>query len=404
MKGFFFLVLLSGLAASAQAVSFEPSLQVDVRAGHVTQRSPQMDDFAWTGQLYAVPALQLSDNGSLVPLFAYLRSDSDAVVTEDSFFVEDDTFLARPLYRYTLNDRWDLKAWGDARRDVTMENYQAKWSEGLYDYEEFGGGAGATWKHAGSSLSTVDLGLEVLHRAYPNWHELVAVSGVTQTGTVVGGRNYYDKDYFGYKATLAFNGPSQGRWTWTANLTYEDEDYTDALVETNQGFVLGDSLRRDHYGYLDANLNYIDGAWLMGLTVDVAGNLSNGNVLDGSQAVFIPGYYDYLSEQLGGSVTRAWDSGKGPSVTLQASLLNRDYNGPDGTGRLIQNPNLRYAKGKENDVEQRYHFDFRWPLMWKLALVGNVDYTVALSNQTTLGAYHPAYSLLQGMAGLQYKL
>ena len=404
MRGFCLVVLLAGLAASTQAVSFEPSLQVDVRAGHVSQPSPAMDDFAWTGQLYAVPALQLSDNGALVPLFAYIRSDSDAVVEEDSFFVEDDIFLARPLYRYTLNDTWDLKVWGDARRAVTLESYQAQWSEGIYDYEEFGGGVGATWKHAGASLSTVDLGLELLHRGYPNWHELVAVGGVTQTGTVVAGQNYYDKDYVGYKATLAFNGPSQGRWTWTANLTYEDEDYTDALVETNQGFLAGQSLRRDHYGYLDANLTRIEGAWLEALTLDVAGDLSNGNVLDSGHSQFIPGYYDYLSEQLGLAVTRAWDNGKGPSVTVQASLLNRDYSGPGDTGRLVQNPDLTYAKGKEEDVEQRYHIDGRWPLMWKLALVANVDYTVALSNQATLGAYHPAYTLLQALAGLQYKL
>jgi hypothetical protein len=404
MKTHLLAGLLAVLAASAQAVSFEPSLQMDVRAGHVSQPSPAMDDFAWAGQLYAIPALQLSDRSSLVPLFAYMRTDSDAVVEEDSFFVEDDIFLARPLYSYTLNDSWDLKAWGDARRAVTLESYQAQWSEGIYDYEEFGGGVGATWKHAGANLSTVDMGLELLHRGYPNWHELVAISGVTQTGTVVGGQNYYDKDYVGYKATLAFNSPSQGRWTWTANLTYEDEDYTDALVETNQGFQVGDSLRRDHYGYVDANLTRIQGAWLAALTLDLAGDLSNGNVLDSGHAQYIPGYYDYLSEQLGLSVTRAWDAGKGPSLTLQASLLNRDYSGPGDGGRLIQNPDLSYTKGKEEDVEQRYHIDGRWPLMWKLALVANVDYTVALSNQTTLGAYHPTYTLLQAMAGLQYKL
>ena len=155
---------------------------------------------------------------------------------------------------------------------------------------------------------------------------------------------------------------------------------------------------------LDAQLTRIQGAYLTALTLDVSGDLSNGNLLDGGHAQFIPGYYDYLSEQLGLAVTRAWDNGKGPSVTLQASILNRDYSGPGDSGRLIQNPDLTYAKGKEEDVEQRYHIDGRWPLMWKLALVANVDYTVALSNQATLGAYHPTYTLFEALAGLQYKL
>ena len=390
--------LLACLAPlTVQAMQFQPTLQVDVRAGHVSQPSPASDNFAWNGQLVALPALQVSQNGTFLPLFAYLRSDSDAVVEEEAFFVEDNTFLARPLYRYALNDRWDLKAWGDARRVVTLESYQVAWSKGVYDYEEFGGALGATWKPAGPTLASVDFGVELLHRCYDNWHELSAL--------VVAGQNYYNKDYVGYKATLGFNGPSKGLWTWATSLSYLDRDYPDALVGSNQGVNAGDSLRRDHYGYLDARLSRGQGGWLLDLTLDVAGNLSNQNYLaTGTTPTFEPGYYDYLSEQLGAALTHVWKEGHGPSLTLQASLLNRDYSGPNGIGRLIQNPDLTYTMGKENDLEQRYHLDGRWPLRWKLALVANVDYTVATSNQATLGAYRPAYTLLQAMAGLQYKL
>jgi hypothetical protein len=399
-------LILSAVALTAVpafAFDFQPSLQADVRAGDVNMKNPPSNDFAWNGQVVFAPAMQLNDRNSLLPVFAYLVQSSDAVVEEDSFFVEDHLFLAKPELIHVLNSDWNLKAWGDARRAVTMESYQAPWSTGVYDYEQFGGGAGATWKTDSPRLASVDLGLEVLHRGYPNWHE-IAGTALSPTGAVVGGQNYYDKDYVGYQLTVGLNGQRNGQWTWTANLTYLDRDYTDALVETANGYQVGDSLRRDHFGDLDAHLSRTMAYFLLDLTGELTGNLSNANGLDAGAAQYIPGFYDYLSEEAGLALTYAPRGGNGPSITASASLLNRYYSGPNDSGRQILNPNGKYALGKEDDVEQRYHLDGRWPILWHLAVVANVDYTIARSNEYQLNGYRPGYDLIQAMAGLQYKL
>jgi hypothetical protein len=400
MRSFYLLGALAFLAAPASALEFKPLVQADVLAGHETQPMTAVDNFAWTGQLYLLPAVQLTPTSSFLPLLAYLRQDSDVVVEEDSFFTEQDSFLARPLYRLALNGRWDLKVWGDARRTVTIENPKQAWSTGLYDYEEFGGGAGAVWKASGDRLNSLDLGLEVLHRGYMNWHELSS-DLVAQDGMI---QNYYDKDYVGYKADLKLVGARQGRWDWNADLSYLYRAFTDALVDSGNGLIPGDSRREDHYGYLDAKLTRTQGDWTLDVSLDVAGNLSNMNYVDAATAVYLPGMDDYLSEQLGLALTFAPHGDQGPSATAQASLLNRDYQGPGGIGRSIRNLDGTFAKGKENDLEQRYHLDGRWPLMWGVALVADVDFTNTTSNQSLFNGYQPAYELFQAMAGLQYKL
>lgn len=396
------LILVTGLVAGpAQAMEFQPAVQGDLRFGHETQPLTAADNFAWAGQLVLLPAIQWSPSSSFLPLFAYLRQDSDVVVEEDSFFTEQDSFLARPLYRRVLNDAWDLKAWGDARRNVTMESYQQAWSTGLYDYEEYGGGVGAVWKARGSFLGSLDLALELLHRAYPNWHELSADLIHLTDGSV---ENYYNKDYVGYKGALKLLGARRGAWAWNGSLDYLYRAYTDALVEQQGGFIPGADRRQDQSAYLEARLVHSRTDWVTALSLDVAGCLSNQNYVDTGLAVYVPGINDYLSQQLGLALTYAPQGTGGPAMTTQVSLLNRDYQGPGGIGRNIRNPDGTFAMGKENDVEQRYHLDGRWPLLGGLAVVANLDYTVASSNQSLFNGYQPNYVLFQILGGLQYNL
>jgi hypothetical protein len=396
MRKTFGLLMLTALAAPASAFDFKPLLQADARAGHETEASTAQDNFAWDGQLFFLPSLGFGSAGSFLPLFAYLRDDRDVVVEEDSMTVERDTFLARPLYRYSLSPSLDLKAWGSAKRAVTLESYQVAWSEGLYDYEEYGGGVGVTYKRPGKDLTSADLGLELLHRGYPNWHE----SGVSLTA----GANYYDKDYDGTKLTLSLAGPGGPGWGWHSDWTYLYRGYTDALLEDINGFQPGTS-REDQFIFSESHLTWMAGAWTADLDLELTANLSNENYIDTSAAQYMSGFYDFESELLGPSITYAPRGPAGPSLILGLSILNRTYLSPGGkTGRLIRNDDGTYAQADEADVEQRYHIDGGIPLGAGLSLVGNADYTVVQSNQSVIGTYRPAYDLFRFDLGLRYRL
>lgn len=381
------------VATAAQAVEFHPLLQLEGRGIYENQQVSARSDFGSTANLFVVPALDFGPRWSLAPVLAYLREGRGLVIEEGSFFTSQNTFLAKPVLRYRASSAWDLKAWGSAKRAVNQEAEGEAWSIGLYDFEEFGGGVGLDW-HPGGGLEKASLGLEVMHRGYPNWHELGA--------TATRGLNYYSKDYNGWKLALDLAGDRKAAWGWKTGVTVLQKYYSDSLlVNAADGTLDYDKLRSDNLiRYNLGGRASFTPQWSANLDLAVDWNNSNQNFYDGAFGQREPGFYDYLSVGGGPSLTWTPSGNEGPGLTASLSLTNRTYD-----GRLVRHSDGSYTRSKQADFEQRYGLDGRWPIFTKgLALVGGLDYLLSSSNQGFEQNLRYTYDLFNANLGLQYRL
>lgn len=385
--------LLAALAAQASAFDFRPAVQADGRFSWDSQQASAKSSFGGTGSLFAIPAMGFSPRLSLSPVLAAIAQGRGLVIEEDSFFVRRFTFLAKPTLRWKADDNWDLRLWAGAKRAVNEETDSEAWSLGLYDWEEYSAGIGADWKPGRAWLEKAALGLELQHRAYPNWHE----SGVA----IVGNHNYYSKDYWGTRLALDMNSPRKERWGWDGGLSLLLRDYSDSLQVRKDGTLDPDVLRQDLLTRLDFNPRMPLGeTFNLVLNVNLDWNASNQNFFDPTQNQPVMDFYGYWS--FGGGPTLAWapKGPEGPTLSAGATLTNRTY-----TGRLIQDPDGTYRQGKQADLEQHYSLDGRWPFWLRgLAAVSSIDYLNVLSNQGYQVRVRNTYDLFTATLGLQYKL
>jgi hypothetical protein len=238
------LGLLLLLPSLAPAFEFQPAARLNAQGSYSS--IPPAADFGALGDLFLVPAMR-QGNWSVVPLFAALGQTSEKAVLEDAFFVESYTFMAKPQ----LN--WDRGAvtydvFGVAKRTINKETSTEVWSTGRYDYEEYGVGLGATWKAPWRFLGSSSASLEMLHRSYMNYHEL----------TTLDNKDYYSKDYSGWKLDLATASHRDVDLPWTLAYTLLIRNFTDDLYVNPDGTLDLNTLRHDQLHRLDASLQ---GLW-----------------------------------------------------------------------------------------------------------------------------------------------
>jgi len=382
------LALFLVAPALAPALDFQPAARFN---GELSYSSlPPTATWGLVGNAFLLPAMH-QGNWTLLPLFAALGQTSENSIEEDSFFVESYTFLDKPQLRYKRGDL-TYRVWGDAKHAFNKQTSGEVWSEGLYDYEEYGVGLGAEWKLLPMTLSA---GLEDLHRTYPNYHELGTV--------VVNGKDYYSKDYDGWKLTLGATADKEARLPWSLNYTLLFRNYTDSyrIQGTGPGDQIGvldlTTLRHDMLNHVEAAMQgALSQHFAWGTTAGFDWNISNEGFFDVTQpADFNADFYGYISEILGLSLTWLPGAADGPSLTPSYLLTNFNY-----TGRLIRQPDGTFTQGVEEDIQHRLGLDGRWPLRPWVALTGGVSYTSVQSNQEFISSLRNSYELFKANLGL----
>jgi hypothetical protein len=379
------LILLA--PAAAPAFEFKPAARFNVAGSYSS--IPPTSSWGANGDLFLLPAMKQGD-WSLIPLFAAIGKTSEKAVLEDTFFVESYTFLAKPQLRWQRGTS-TYRVFGGAKRAINKETTTEVWSAGRYDYEEYGVGLGGAWK-PWDFLGEVKASLEDLHRTYMNYHEL---------GTaVVGGKNYYSKDYDGWKFVVGTEAKKDSALLWTFDYTLLLKNYTDSYLETKDKKPdLDAGLRRDQLHRFDGGLQGPLGhqmAWGVDLGFDL--NLSNQGYLDPTTFVFDQDFYGYFSETLGGSLTWFPRGPEGPSLTPAYSLTLRNY-----TGRSIRNPSGEFTAGKQADTEHTVSLNGRWPLLKWAALTGGMDYYSVQSNQAFVLRIKNTFDVFRAKLGVDLK-
>ncbi len=229
-------------------------------------------------------------------------------------------------------------------------------------------------------------GLEPLHRTYPNYHELGTV--------VVEDKNYYSKDYNGWKLTLGADSDKNARLPWSVNYTLLFRDYTDAyLIQGNGssqqvGLLDLTTLRHDMLHHVEAGMQgAFNQHFAWGTTAGFDWNVSNQGFFDINQPdKFNSDFYGYISEMLGLAVTWFPGASDGPSLTPSYTITNLNY-----TGRLIRWTDGTFTQGIEEDIQHRLGLDGRWPLRPWIAVTGSVSY-LSVQSQSRAGQ-QPAQQL-----------
>ena len=356
------LLLAPGLA---QALEFKPSARLN-GAGSYTS-VPPIGSLGVNGDLFLVPALKQGD-WTLLPLLAATGRSADNSVLEDAFFIESYNFMAKPQLRWQRGDA-SYRLLGGAKRSINKETVAEVWSEGLYDYEEYSAGLGGSWKALLGFLGDTSLTLERLHRTYVNFHE---------NGTsLVGGKNYYSKDYDGTKLSLGLASTQEARLPWDLNYSLLLKDYTDSYLVKVDGTLDAGALRHDQLHHLDGDLLGMLGekiAW--GAQAGFDANVSDQGYFDPTELQFNEDFYGYLAESLGGNLTWLPRGQDGPTLGLVYVFTLRNY-----TGRLVRNPDGQFTQGKQADTEHLLSLSGRWPLYRWMAVTSGVDYDSVQSNQ-----------------------
>lgn len=391
MQSKYVLAALLAASSSAFAFSFKPAVKAEFRGVFESQQATKSDDFSGQGNLFLVPGMDLSEKLSLSPVLAYILKsrDRDVYPDEELPFAQSHTFLGKPVFKYNLNDKWDAKLWGTAKHTINRETRGEDWSKGLYDYEEFGVGAGTDWKPAAWGIGKGSLGLEYHHRDYPNWHEAAAY--LTQN------KNYYTKDYNGLKLSLDVASPKKQAFTWDSGLVWLSKGYTDSYQVKKDGTLDLGLLRGDNLLRWDANAGLERGAWKLYGGPGVDWNTSNQNFFDPGSNTPVLDFYGYLATTL--TLGLSWKGWHDLVLDGNIRFTNRVY-----SGRSIRNSDGAYTQGKQADFEQDYSLEAAYPLPWGLAAVAGFDYLNVQSNQGFQSKILTTYDLTKVSLGLSYQL
>ncbi len=391
------LLLLSPVCA--QAVEFKPFLSVDLRGGLASLTDSQASGTVF-GQILAVPAWKLNDKDTLTLTGLLSSSASNPVLDEDSFFTQQVIALLKPSWRHALDDQWKIQWRATALHGANQESPSEKWLSNPYDFEEYSTGLGLSRDgEAFGGPWNLGLGLDVLHRGYPNYRDL--------TATFNGGLNSATKDYDGLKlfaeSRHKLSDAASGRVALTGLFKGYDDSYI-VNADTAPGTL--DTSRKRSESTLTLDVEGDLAAWAAATTeldLELQSNLSDQNYFDISASeagVPIKDYYGYNSASLNAVYHQPLFGAKsGHSVSLGYQILLRAF-----AGRLARESDGTYSSNTETDLENVFSLDSRYALASHWALVGGGDlHFVSSNNHYDLGARNN-FTLYTLNLGLEYQL
>jgi len=350
------------------------------------------------------PVFRLDKSNYIIPLYygSYNR-ERQIVVEEEGGRVYNELMdhSVTLEYKHLLNERLVIKLDGLMRLHyVKEEGYD--WSDGLYDYQDFGGAAKIEYKlsNTKTNRSSIIFGGEYYHREYPNYQSLISLATVTAPETD-------EKDYHGYRPTVTYKYKGRG---FGCRLLYSPlyKDFDDKKVIDSNG-ILADKEREDwfHYGrlslsYLPQESSLMYGLTLTGIIID-----SNQNYYDSrgtvslSDDVFTDNYYSFQSLNINPKITyiQRLENKKTPATyTLGYSYQIRDYE-----DRKAQFADGTYTQDTQLDETHSASLQAVYPLTDNISAIATGKYTKGLSNMKYQTYYRYKYDSYYAGAGIRIK-
>jgi len=378
---------------------------VDITALGTYSNVSSSDDLAGVNIKGSIaPATRIDKKNYIIPLYygSYDR-ERQVVVEEEGGRVYNEVMdhNATLEYKHILDENVTIKVNGLLRYHYVKEpGYD--WSKGLYDYEDIGAGSTVEYEvpNTKAGKSTLAIGGEYYHRAYPNYASLISLA--TETAP-----EKDEKDYNGYRAILRYKYIGN-RLQCAALYSPIFKDFDDKKIIRSDRY-LTDDIRHDwfHYGrvelsHLPENSKVALGLRLTGILLDSNQNYNDSkNTIASDDDVFTSNYYSFKSLTTNPYLTyihRVEDKKNPATVTLGYSYLIRDYD-----DRKAQNGDGSYKTDTQLDQTHTVSLQAVYPINEHLSALALAKYTKAASNMRYQTYYRYRYDSVYLAGGIRIK-
>jgi len=352
------------------------------------------------------PSWKLNDRLFLISSYNGSYDRSAQVVAQEEGGRQTDTTQTHSLntsLKYFMNDKWSLRPFFFADWVFVNQTQDESFGEGLYDYDQLGGGLESAWTlmETDTREDELKLGFRYLNRDYPNYRSLLSLfdpNGSIETN---------EKDLEGYKFNLGGESRSKDGWSWGLEGIFFYKDYSDKKTINSNGIRDAGDTRDDFVEYVNVYTSHpIADGWSWRLDGQFSANQSDLDFYDTHNTAtfadddFIPDYYDYYSFLAKPSLlySKDWAEGRRFFFTLDYTFNALIYD-----GRKAQDIAGRYQTEDECDYTHTVSGKTSVPLSKNLSWVVFGSYTVADSNQDFESFYLYNYSLWTAVTGISIK-
>jgi hypothetical protein len=405
------LLLLSGiLSAPATALSAERDpfiyvLEAELLGGY-SEVAGRDGEFSSIDSWLFSPTVRLNDDLYWINLYNGDYNRSAQVVAQDEGGRQTETTQSHHIatsLKYEVSESWSLRPMFFADWNFVNETEDEDFGEGLYDYDDIGGGIESVWNWAPAQgrENETRLGFRYLSREYPNYQSLLSLfdpNGAVETD---------EKDLDGYKTNLGFNSRSKDSWSWGLEGIFFYKDYTDKKTINLNGIRNPGETREDFVEYVNASASHPVGPdWTFGLEGQFVYSDSNLDFYDTHNTLgladddFIEDHFDYYSFLVRPSFTysRQWDKDRRFIFRVDYAFYALQY--PD---RLAQNATGVYLDEEQHDTTHTVSAKVSVPLTGNISWVTYGSYLTADSNQKFEAFYLYDYDLWTTVTGFSFK-
>lgn len=391
MRRYFVFFVLFFLAVSAKAeFKLIPIFDADIRLAYssVVESS---GGYAGSGWLFFMPAMKLSEEDYILPVFNVNISLSERVIEEETLFLKRMNNLGSIAYKHKFSKELEGKLSFDARYNFNMETKDEPFGKGLYDLYDLGFSGSVSFNSFYNETSLpLTFGIKYYQRKYPNYTSLGSTN--TTIAALTGGKEAAPKDFNAVAFTVNYKTMFSQIFAEAAyNLVLKN--YPDAFTRTAQG-AISDTLRADAAHYLSLSLQLPSAnKTFFGTDADYTLYASNGSIFDSDNLVYTDNYYGFASLAL--KPYYSFNVLGNLNTAIFYQLLVRNYG-----NRKARTGGGAYTGENQCDLENTLGVSFKYPLDKNFNAVAGMSYTTVDSNMKYQDYVKYNFRIISASAGV----
>ncbi len=308
-------------------------------------------------------------------------------------------------FKYYINPNWSLRPHAFADWVFVNETEDEDFGDGLYDYEDYGGGLESAWSldQSADSFREVRAGFRIFDRQYPNYQSLI--SQVTLAGNSPTEIN--EKDFVGYKFNVDYEKQERQAWSYGAGWILVYKDFSDKRTIDSNGIRSASDTREDFLEYINVYAAHpINDAFRFRVNGQFALNISNLDFYDTHNTVtltdddFVKEYFDYYSFTINPTLTYRNELQENKFLEL---TVGYSFNILHYLERKAQNVAGVYGSEDQEDTTHTLSLRGSYTLTPNINWVTTGSYTFADSNQEFENFYLYNYDLWSVLTGISFK-
>jgi hypothetical protein len=280
----------------------------------------------------------------------------------------------------------------------------AGWSDGLYNYRDYGAGLDFDWRGLFGDPGTLSLTGQYYTREYPNYASLLSLTGLDTASGLRTEKNEKDYDAMLGKAGYTWIQPLGLSWEAGYELLYKMLE--DKKIVQSDG-TLGADEPDESVHFLNVNLWYtfdIGGGLKTGVDLDGAMNDSEQNYYDGldtvslADDVFTADYYDYDLYRIRPNVSYTM------ATVPFTTTLSYAYQKLEYDERRVKNATgTAYGSEKHWERQRELNLRLQYYLTDNWSIIGLWQNLTQRSNNEDERTYRYEYTLNNYSLGVAYK-